>query len=104
MKDAMEPQLTENGNIKDVEKEFIQLGFENITLAPILLVAEGNEKKDIVDNIKIGSYGYQLGYFYSKSLPVTLTYFDVSNDNVKIPESISKVSSKSEIEKQLKSA
>jgi hypothetical protein len=24
-KDAMEPQLTENGNIKDVEKEFIQL-------------------------------------------------------------------------------
>ena len=104
MKDAMEPQLTENGNIKDVEKEFIQLGFENIILTPILLVAEGNEKKDIVDNIKIGSYGYQLGYFYSKSLPVTLTYFDVSNDNVKIPENISKVSSKSEIEKQLKSA
>ncbi|MFZ1251304.1 MAG: calcium-binding protein [Streptococcus suis] len=104
MKDAMEPQLTENGKIKDVEKEFIQLGFENITLAPILLVAEGNEKKDIVDNIKIGLYGYQLGYFYSKSLPVTLTYFDVSNDNVKIPENISKVSSKSEIDKQLKSA
>ena len=104
MKDAMEPQLTENGNIKDVEKEFIQLGFENITLTLILLVAEGNEKKDIVDSIKIGSYGYQLGYFYSKSLPVTLTYFDVSNDNVKIPENISKVSSKSEIEKQLKSA
>ena len=104
LKDAMEPQLTENGNIKDVEKEFIQLGFENITLTPILLVAEGNEKKDIVDSIKIGSYGYQLGYFYSKSLPVTLTYFDVSNDNVKIPENISKVSSKSEIEKQLKSA
>ena len=104
MKDAMEPQLTENGNIKDVEKEFIQLGFENITLTPILLVAEGNEKKDIVDSIKIGSYDYQLGYFYSKSLPVTLTYFDVSNDNVKIPENISKVSSKSEIEKQLKSA
>ncbi len=49
MKDAMEPQLTESGNIKDVEKEFIQLGFENITLTPILLVAEGNEKKkDIV--------------------------------------------------------
>lgn len=45
MKDAMEPQLTENGNIKVVEKEFIQLEFENITLAPILLVAEGNEKK-----------------------------------------------------------
>ena len=45
MKDAMEPQLTESGNIKDVEKEFIQLGFENITLTPILLVAEGNEKK-----------------------------------------------------------
>ncbi|HFU4102189.1 TPA: calcium-binding protein, partial [Streptococcus suis] len=104
MKDAMEPQLTENGNIKDVEKEFIQLGFENITLTLILLVAEGNEKKDIVDSIKIGSYGYQLGYFYSKSLPVTLTYFDVSNDNVKIPENISKLSSKSEIEKQLKSA
>ena len=104
MKDAVEPQLTENGNIKDVEKEFIQLGFENITLTLILLVAEGNEKKDIVDSIKIGSYGYQLGYFYSKSLPVTLTYFDVSNDNVKIPENISKVSSKSEIEKQLKSA
>ena len=105
MKDAMEPQLTENGNIKDVEKEFIQLGFENITLTPILLVAEGNEKKkDIVDSIKIGSYDYQLGYFYSKSLPVTLTYFDVSNDNVKIPENMSKGSSKSEIEKQLKSA
>ena len=104
MKDAMEPQLTENGNIKDVEKEFIQLGFENITLTLILLVAEGNEKKDIVDNIKIGSYGYQLGYFYSKSLPVTLTYFDVSKDNVKIPENMSKGSSKSEIEKQLKSA
>ena len=104
MKDTMEPQLTENGKIKDVEKEFIQLGFENITLTLILLVAEGNEKKDIVDNIKIGLYGYQLGYFYSKSLPVTLTYFDVSNDNVKIPENISKVSSKSEIEKQLKSA
>ena len=104
MKDAMEPQLTENGNIKDVEKEFIQLGFENITLTLILLVAEGNEKKDIVDSIKIGSYGYQLGYFYSKSLPVTLTYFDVSNDNVKIPENMSKGSSKSEIEKQLKSA
>ena len=104
MKDAMEPQLTENGNIKDVEKEFIQLGFENITLTLILLVAEGNEKKDIVDSIKIGSYGYQLGYFYSKSLPVTLTYFDVSNDNVKIPENISKVSSKSDLEKQLKSA
>ena len=99
MKDAMEPQLTENGKIKDVEKEFIQLGFENITLTPILMVAEGNEKKkDIVDSIKIGSYGYQLGYFYSKSLPVTLTYFDVSNDNVKIPENISKVSSKSEID------
>lgn len=45
MKDAMDPQLTENGNIKDVEKEFIQLGFENITLTPILLVAERNEKK-----------------------------------------------------------
>ena len=45
MKDAMEPQLTENGNIKDVEKEFIQLGFENITLMLILLGAEGNEKK-----------------------------------------------------------
>lgn len=105
MKDAMEPQLTENGNIKDVEKEFIQLGFEKITLTPILLVAEGNEKKkDIVDSIKIGSYDYQLGYFYSKSLPVTLTYFDVSNDNVKIPENMSKGSSKSEIEKQLKSA
>ncbi|NQP54299.1 calcium-binding protein [Streptococcus suis] len=104
MKDAIEPQLTENGNIKDVEKEFIQLGFKNIILTPILLVAEGNEKKDIVDSIKIGSYGYQLGYFYSKSLPVTLTYFDVSNDNVKIPENISKVFSKSEIEKQLKSA
>ncbi|HEM5192068.1 TPA: excalibur calcium-binding domain-containing protein [Streptococcus suis] len=105
MKDAMEPQLTENGKIKDVEKEFIQLGFENITLTPILLVAEGNEKKkDIVDSIKIGSYVYQLGYFYSKSLPVTLTYFDVSNDNVKIPENMSKGSSKSEIEKQLKSA
>ena len=104
MKVAVEPQLTENGNIKDVEKEFIQLGFENITLTLILLVAEGNEKKDIVDSIKIGSYGYQLGYFYSKSLPVTLTYFDVSNDNVKIPENISKLSSKSEIEKQLKSA
>ena len=105
MKDTMEPQLTENGKIKDVEKEFIQLGFENITLTPILLVAEGNEKKkDIVDSIKIGSYDYQLGYFYSKSLPVTLTYFDVSNDNVKIPENISKLSSKSEIEKQLKSA
>ncbi|WJQ85791.1 hypothetical protein QSV38_00500 [Streptococcus parasuis] len=89
MKDAMEPQLTENGNIKDVEKEFIQLGFENIILTPILLVAEGNEKKkDIVDSIKIGSYDYQLGYFYSKSLPVTLTYFDVSNDNVKIPENM----------------
>ena len=86
-----------------LKKEFIQLGFENITLTPILLVAEGNENKDIVDSIKIGSYGYQLGYFYSKSLPVTLTYFDVSNDNVKIPENISKVSSKSEIEKQLKS-
>ena len=56
------------------------------------------KKKDIVDSIKIGSYGYQLGYFYSKSLPVTLTYFDVSNDNVKIPENISKVSSKSEID------
>lgn len=104
MKDAMEPQLTENGNIKDVEKEFIQLGFENITLTPILLVAEGNEKKDIVDSIKIGSYGYQLDYFYSKSLPVNLTYFDVSNDNVKIPENMSKGSSKSEIEKQIKSA
>ena len=104
MKDAIEPQLTENGHIKDVEKEFIQLGFENITLTPILLVAEGNENKDIVDSIKIGSYGYQLGYFYSKSLPVTLTYFDVSNDNVKIPENMSKGSSKSEIEKQLKSA
>ena len=62
------------------------------------------KKKDIVDSIKIGSYGYQLGYFYSKSLPVALTYFDVSNDNVKIPENISKVFSKSEIEKQLKSA
>ena len=46
MKDAMEPQLTENGNIKDVEKEFIQLGFENITLKTILLVAEMNEKKE----------------------------------------------------------
>ena len=48
MKDAIEPQLTENGNIKDVEKEFIQLGFENITLTPILLVAEGNEKRKIL--------------------------------------------------------
>ncbi|HFU4495377.1 TPA: hypothetical protein ACGPA2_001305 [Streptococcus suis] len=45
MKVAVEPQLTENGNIKDVEKGFIQLGFENITLTLILLVAEGNEKK-----------------------------------------------------------
>lgn len=45
MKDAVEPQLTENGNIKYVEKEFIQLGFENITLILILLGAEGNEKK-----------------------------------------------------------
>ncbi|HFI0408361.1 TPA: hypothetical protein ACGO20_000208 [Streptococcus suis] len=45
MKVAVEPQLTENGNIKDVEKGFIQLGFENITLTLILLAAEGNEKK-----------------------------------------------------------
>ena len=48
MKDAVEPQLTENGNIKYVEKEFIQLGFENITLILILLGAEGNEGASII--------------------------------------------------------
>ena len=52
-----------------------------------MLLAEGNDDKhDQVENLEIGPYSYQKGYFYSTSLPVKVTYFDASKDNLKFPQ------------------
>ncbi|MDG3132490.1 excalibur calcium-binding domain-containing protein [Streptococcus suis] len=103
-KDAVEITLPSSGKVADITKKLNELGFKQINLTPILLVEEGNEdKKDKVDSLQIGKHSYQSGYFYSTSLSVKLTYFDVSQDNIKFPANIVE-SKKSELEKQLKIA
>ncbi|HFR3654814.1 TPA: hypothetical protein ACHVEU_001800 [Streptococcus suis] len=61
-------------------------------------------KKDKIDRLQIGNHTYQSNHFYSTSLPVTLTYFDVSKDNIKLPENLAEAKTKPELEKQLKTA
>ncbi|WP_227985871.1 calcium-binding protein [Streptococcus ruminantium] len=103
--DTVEVKFSPSSKIADVEKELSKLGFKQIDMIPILLIEKGNEdKKDRVDTLQIGNHLYQTGYFYSASLPVKLTYFDVSQDNIRVPENVIDAESKSELEKHIKVA
>ncbi|HFI0435640.1 TPA: excalibur calcium-binding domain-containing protein, partial [Streptococcus suis] len=62
------------------------------------------DKKDKIDRLQIGNHTYQSNHFYSTSLPVTLTYFDVSKDNIKLPKNLAEAKTKPELEKQLTTA
>ncbi|WP_228026682.1 excalibur calcium-binding domain-containing protein [Streptococcus ruminantium] len=98
-------KFSPSSKIADIEKELSKLGFKQIDMIPILLIEKGNEdKKDRVDTLQIGNHLYQTGYFYSASLPVKLTYFDVSQDNIRVPENVIDAESKSELEKHIKVA
>lgn len=102
--DTVELDITSSDKIADIEKKLEKSGFKQIDLMPILLVEEGNtDKKDKLDQFSIGSYSYQTGYFYSTSLPVKLTYFDVSKDNIRFPSTTNGSPTKSDFEKQLQS-
>ncbi|MDQ8820238.1 excalibur calcium-binding domain-containing protein [Streptococcus ruminantium] len=103
--DTVEVKFSPSSKIADIEKELSKLGFKQIDMIPILLIEKGNEdKKDRVDTLQIGNHLYQTGYFYSASLPVKLTYFDVSQDNIRVPENVIDAESKSELEKHIKVA
>ncbi|HEM3587211.1 TPA: excalibur calcium-binding domain-containing protein [Streptococcus suis] len=104
-KDAVEFNLPASKNLADVEKELKDSGFKQVELTPVLLVEEGNaDKKDKIDRLQIGNHTYQSNHFYSTSLPVTLTYFDVSKDNIKLPKNLAESKTKPELEKQLTTA
>lgn len=97
-KDAVEFNLPVSKNLADVEKELKDSGFKQVELTPVLLVEEGNaDKKDKIDRLQIGNHTYQSNHFYSTSLPVTLTYFDVSKDNIKLPENLAEAKTKPEL-------
>lgn len=101
--DAVElSNLSYPGNVTELEKELIETGFDNIELSSVMLLAEGNnDKHDQVENLEIGSYSYQKGYFYSTSLPVKVTYFDASKDNLKFPQDALETKNKADLEKSL---
>ncbi len=91
--------------LSEIEEKLDDAGFENVSKSPILLVEKGNiDKKDTVDKIEIGSSTYTSGYFYSKKLPITITYFDVSPDNIEFPTTLDKTGNWKELEKQLTTA
>lgn len=101
--DAVIPDINMDSTYSETESRLKSDGFNDITITPILLLEEGNEsKKDKVDIISIGDYDYNKDYFYSNKLPVKITYFDVSPDNIKIPINISLEGNKDEIEKSFK--
>lgn len=99
---TVELNLSTSDTITEIVTKLDKLGFKDIEILPILLLEEGNEdKKDKIDNIQIGHSSYQSDYFYSTQLPVILTYFDVSQDNVQLPEELINQGNKSTVEQQL---
>ncbi|MDW8758559.1 excalibur calcium-binding domain-containing protein [Streptococcus suis] len=91
--------------LSEIEEKLDNAGFENVSKSPILLVEKGNiDKKDTVDKIEIGSSTYTSGYFYSKRLPITITYFDVSPDNIEFPTTLDTTGNRKELETQLTTA
>lgn len=103
--DAVELDFPTSQDVKGVEQTLKQSGFKTIKITPILLLEKGNEdKKDKIDSLQIGEYTYQPSYFYSTSLPVSITYYDVSKENIKLPENITSVSYKQELDKILKAS